>query len=409
MNFLYWFTSAFIAVLVGICSFNWLVDPFAMYWSDTYAGFNRLKPEAELRSRVVKAYRSLEVCPNVLIVGNSRPEMGLDPTHPLFEGKTVYNLALPGADLPMQLDYAENVLQSMHCGGVEMIFLSIDFLDFLLPEDGAISQVPPEYLSRLEGLGEDTLSASVFRLKEKSSLFFSLDATTASIRTTLNQSEEVNSITPLGFNTAGEYIDIIRHEGIAPLFRQKFISLQKGLTSRQFKLLNTEQENPYMNRLSGFIGQATGQGIQVYAFTSPYHYSYLHLLAELGYWQSFNQWKLMLADLATSVSSERVYFWDFSGFSDFTTEAFPVGKSTEPMQWYWEPAHYRKELGDIMLQKMLGEEAGRVEFGRSLDGDSIQSILAEDRAGLQGTAYKWETLQGTLNFAIEEQPGGVNH
>jgi hypothetical protein len=36
-----------------------------------------------------------------------------------------------------------------------------------------------------------------------------------------------------------------------------------------------------------------------------------------------------------------------------------------PLQWFWEPAHYRQELGDLMVDAMLSDTcATEIAFGR---------------------------------------------
>ena len=46
--------------------------------------------------------------------------------------------------------------------------------------------------------------------------------------------------------------------------------------------------------------------------------------------------------------------WDFSGFNSYTTEAVPkLGDKVSMMEWFWESSHYRKELGDRVLDRVL--------------------------------------------------------
>ena len=38
----------------------------------------------------------------------------------------------------------------------------------------------------------------------------------------------------------------------------------------------------------------------------------------------------------------------------FTEESVPAaGVRSGPLRWFWEPSHYRSELGDLMLDTML--------------------------------------------------------
>ena len=54
-------------------------------------------------------------------------------------------------------------------------------------------------------------------------------------------------------------------------------------------------------------------------------------------------------------SGESPYpLWDFSGYNSLTTEDVPPdGDSETQMKWYWESSHYKKELGDLVLDRIF--------------------------------------------------------
>ncbi len=67
------------------------------------------------------------------------------------------------------------------------------------------------------------------------------------------------------------------------------------------------------------------------------------------------------------------------------------------MKWFWEPAHYRKELGDIILARLLIEQRGiSVNFGKRLTTENITSLLKADKISLQENLVQWEYLQQKL-------------
>jgi hypothetical protein len=54
------------------------------------------------------------------------------------------------------------------------------------------------------------------------------------------------------------------------------------------------------------------------------------------------------------------------------------------MRWYWEPSHFKKELGDIVLQIVLNDRVGAptvAGFGVRLTPASLEPHLAVTRAG----------------------------
>jgi len=53
------------------------------------------------------------------------------------------------------------------------------------------------------------------------------------------------------------------------------------------------------------------------------------------------------------------------------------------LKWFWEPAHYKKSLGDIMLYQMLNTACGNQESGSlpgiNLTQKNIKKYLQEQR------------------------------
>jgi len=58
---------------------------------------------------------------------------------------------------------------------------------------------------------------------------------------------------------------------------------------------------------------------------------------------------------ATASGSARPFLlWDFSGCHSVTIEDVPAsGDLRSEMRWYWEAGHFKKELGDLVLDKVL--------------------------------------------------------
>ena len=75
-----------------------------------------------------------------------------------------------------------------------------------------------------------------------------------------------------------------------------------------------------------------------------------------------------MEDLVRKHEDSSIIFWDFSGDSSFIHEAIPAaGVRSGPLQWFWEPAHYRRQLGDLMVNAMLSERCNAdVAFGRQV-------------------------------------------
>jgi hypothetical protein len=80
-----------------------------------------------------------------------------------------------------------------------------------------------------------------------------------------------------------------------------------------------------------------------------------------------------------------VQVWDFSGISPETLEGIPEkGDRTIHLAHYWEAGHFKKELGDLIIDRLLGKQS---DFGIKLDSGNIDSWLAEDRRRVQSLLH----------------------
>lgn len=402
MNYIRSYFISFVVLISGIGTFNWFIDPFGMYWSPIITSVNEVKPEAGTRSRIAKAYQVHKAAPQILIVGNSRVEMGLDPNSSAFSGKQVYNQGMPGAHLIMQVDYAIDAIEKNQ--SIEQVIMGVDFLDFLLNAQQLSSNhqqqnetIRARYQFRLSISDSSTSAYTYQRLKEKLAMVFSLDALAASIQTIAKQNATASSITALGFNTADSYRDIMQTEGIQPLFSQKLNEISTRLNSDL--VIRTQKGIPYspkFSHLGRLIATASKHNIKLTLFINPYHYSYLHTLADKGQWQNFMLWKQLLQHYIASQNST-VALWDFSSFNEVINEAVPLDKPKSYMQWFWEPAHYKRELGERMLATLLLNKKD-IEFGRLLTEASLVETTNKDMPALDNTSNQWQTLKSQLSL-----------
>ena len=71
---------------------------------------------------------------------------------------------------------------------------------------------------------------------------------------------------------------------------------------------------------------------------------------------------------------------DFSIYHELTAETVPTNPKEE-MKYHWEASHYKKELGDILLDRLLDVSEYK-DFGVELNSQNINKHiqnLREDR------------------------------
>lgn len=405
MKYITTYFASFFFLLFSIASFNWFIDPFGMFWSPQLENFNQLKPEAGSRSRITKAYQANNINPEVLIVGNSRVEMGLNPLSTYFSNTTVYNQGIPGAGLRMQIDYALNTIASS--SNVQHIIIGLDFVDFLIDSSDkqfkTTKEKTPNYAFRLPQIYTTQEYSSLSKYKELLGLTFSLDAFSSSILTITKQNSLSSSIDPLGFNNAFSYKQIMESEGIRPLFTQKLEEVKSRLLKKRWTI-NTTNSYPYSKRyleLGRLIEKTVQKNIKLTIFINPYHYSYLHTIAENKYWNSFELWKETLLNYLTTKQKTEVKLWDFSVINEVINEDVPLSTPKKAMNWFWEPAHYKKELGEEMLSILLNKELqahSSSTFGTQITINNIDNILLDNRKDLAKSEREWLMLKKELRI-----------
>tara|TARA_R110002110_G_scaffold91264_1_gene237361 strand:- start:11065 stop:12216 length:1152 start_codon:yes stop_codon:yes gene_type:complete len=355
------FTLALALLVVG---FNYVVDPYAITGVTRIEGLNARKTDINNYTRLSKKYQPLDAQYTALIVGNSRVEMGLNPQHQCFQsaGQRVYNLGIPGASLRQQLAYAMNVIYQQP---VEQVWLSLDFTDFLLWQGGEILGLVDfdEYsVDGLEYLPSGESNPQYFQQQwmDYYKSLFSLDATISSLKTVLTQSSQGPDRDTQGFNPARDFGRAVAVEGPAALFAQKMEVLENSY-DRPLYLRNDNGRlgHPFRD-LQRFLDLAGKQSVSVVAFTNPFHEQYWGLFERYGLMPLYREWQTVIVE---QMQQNQVPLWDFSADSEFIHEPVPAsGKKTGPLQWFWEPAHYREQLGDRMIEAIVpgcdGERAG---------------------------------------------------
>jgi hypothetical protein len=385
-RFLLVLATTFLIVCMLGAGVNYLVDPYSLFGTRRIPGFNQSKPAASERVRVFKPYMAARVRPKTVIGGNSRPEIGLNPQSVCWTktDQPVFNMGIPGADVFMQTRYAQHAVES---GKAQRILFGVDFLDFLVDateNTGRIDWVRygKAFDGRLKSGPEKGYGAflSFQRAEDFFSGLFSLVALGDSVLTVASQRDkDAATRREDGFNPGLDYRPIIRNEGQSVLFRQKNLEVRKRLQQKDLGVLDARgQRSMPLGALRNFLGWAKTRGIDVVLFINPYHSDYLVQIEMSGKWSSFEEWKRQLAIMAGEYA---VPLWDFNAFDRYSTESPPSPGDKRPeLQWFWEPAHYRHELGDLMIASMLDRQCGEGgesgKFGVRITETSLQPHLA---------------------------------
>ncbi len=361
--------TLFAVLLSGMTvAVNYVIDPFLVFGSKRIDGISAIKADINDHTAFMKSYHPLHDQWDALILGNSRVEMGFDPKHRCFGelGMQVYNLGVPGAKIDEVTEFAANVIYQQD---ISEIFLSIDYADFLIRldrSDAAATATPLTSTNFRFGIDGNINPDFRWRaLRERYQALFSLGALTSSAQTVILQSPASPDRDRHGFNPANDFRRSAEVEGPGALFAQKLTTLEDKFSRAWSMRTENGELSPAFDDLDVLLDLAREHDIRVTIIVSPFHESYWNVLRRHGLIEKRKAWRDILV---TRLQRHRdlVSLWDFSSGLEFDTEGVPDhGVLTRPLTWYWEPVHFRRELGDLMIDTVLADrcDSGQVRFG----------------------------------------------
>ncbi len=381
--------SAFVMlfILLPVIAFNRLIDPYLLYNGPLIDGLNLIKPVFSTHIRLSKAEAVRKKKPASIVLGSSRAEAGIDPSHPGWKVQPVYNLGLVGANIYETFRYLQHA-QAIQ--PLQQVVLMLDFFMF----NAIKNQNAPDFDESRLIVDADGQSQPRNRDDYWATLI-SLDAIADSKKTIIkqhltgNSNYRANGMRDPTHNTAN-----MRNRGG---HHEAFLEVEMEFFNEhydQFSFTMPKRDNWHIYRkLLMFVQQ---QGIDLYIAISPAHALQFETIAAKGIWNIYEQWKQQLVAINETVAQQQGQspfpLWDFTGYSSVTTESLPAKDDRETaMQWYWDCSHYKKELGDLVLDKIFNyshpDRNITDEFGVRLTSENIETHLQQVREDRQ----KWRT------------------
>ena len=408
-----------LVVMGGLACINGVVDPWGLYHWYSKDGFNAHKPRQIFNERIIRASDINREHPDVLLMGTSRAQVGLSPDAPAVKNLTQHALNVGFSDGTAY--EALRYLQHAHAQSpVKVAIIGADFLSF----SGA-TRKSADFTEERLAVTADFQRQWMYRLADVPNTLLSLDALRASRRTTLEQ------YLPSYFYPGGrrnEHTMAARIEEQGGMhgtfmwsehdylreyacFRPFSTAYDKGggsIGGWKNQLAVTDKGSGAMEDFRTLVTFARQQGITLYVYTSPSHVRSQVLVEQAGLWPQYEAWK---AELVAVLAANHTPLWEFGGADPrFTAEALPAkGDTTSRMKWYWESSHFRRELGDVALERILGapERDETRGFGVPLTLANVEQEL--QRVKREITTWQAEhpdelkemTAQATTVFATE--------
>jgi hypothetical protein len=380
--FLRIWAATLVVLALLVVGLNLLVDPYDVFGTPRIAHFSMLKPGAKNHALLAKTYQEARAHPVTVLIGSSSSHIGLDVDAPTWPAsmRPIYNYGIPGG-------YATStslhtLQQALVDGGVKNAVVALDFQNFFVPEGpvGAGSEDDRRYRTLPDG------SPNPYRpLQVASDMFLSLatmGALVDSVKTIIGQSNSgLLNLAPNGSSTESDFVDAARADGMHDLFAQKDdFEADRAMALKRI-MANWRGNLPNLDIIRKIIALAHAHGVKLTLVLTPHHADAFEIYWRLGLWPRVEQLKVELAKLVAEAGGD-VVLWDFMDYSKFSTEAIPpAGDRRTQTQWFWEPTHFKKPLGAIMVGNMFGQ--GAPAFGAGLTPETVAARNAEVRAQRQ--------------------------
>lgn len=352
------------ATVVGaVGALNYVLDPYLTHQWDT-PPIQELRPVRERLGAWAKTYALARYRPDVVYVGNSRTEVGL-PAHPsLFGGRAVFNAGLSGATL------GEADMMARHAARVSRLHTLVWGLD---APSFSLEVGNPELDESLLADGAGYLARrALLNLKRA----VSVDMTQDSWRLLSGGREGVcrSSLAFLGQrDTACLQHRFAQNGGTEAAVQPRLGEFVRGIgpTADALKVFQAR------------LAELCVQGTRVRLYVNPTHALMQDALYWSGKWDAMETW---LETLASAADRHRaagcdVTLHDFSGFNSVTSEPVPQASGRKDMAYYWEPSHYRDNVGRMILSRILGDGGlAPQDFGVALTAARLPAHLAAVRA-----------------------------
>ena len=359
--------GALLLALAVTAAINFAVDPFDVFGMPRVAGFNATKPWASEHTYLAKSHQLRRQQPVTVIFGTSRADIGLDPLAAAWPAAygPVYNFGLPGSEVFGM----ERALEQTVANGTPknaIILLEVEALFGALPSD-----------ERWHAPSQGD------RLRDALQSMLTMSALETSIGTLLTQHRTDNpDLTAQGATTESGFRRDAGADGFGELFAQKnreYLPAAQRIAARwaaQPDPAKFGPGSPTLRKVGEILALCRARGIHPIILIAPSHADRLETFSRLGLWPAVEAVKRSLAVLGPGVQ-----VWDFMGYDPETTEPVPpIGDRTAQMHWFWEPAHFQRRLGDLMLRRVFGEPGS---FGVLLTPATVTQRLQQVRDAQQ--------------------------
>jgi len=357
------------AALFGVMRF---MDPYYYYGSGDRPRINATRYGAVDYPEMAKVYSVEWFKPRAVIMGSSRAQIGLDPEHRAFAHHPVYSLAYPGSSMRRTLALFQHAVAN---NDIRQVVLTVDMFVFRANSAGDSEFV------RLSVLPDGSKPDLVKHWRARLLDFWRNSFSSAAIK-----QASADLLTNTGAFDLRQMRWIMRRDGhnelrnahnfdYEAIFGAVEASYSKDYLTGEF-CLSLKPGESSLGDLGTLVKRAREIGIDLRIAISPVHVSLVEVIDRSGLWRTWEAWKREIVRLAEIESGGSTPVFDFSGYNGVTTEAVPIGAVAVQMNNYWDPSHYKRDIGNRVLDVVLGnQDSSDSGFGVRLTSANVETHL----------------------------------
>lgn len=359
---------AFVVLSVAIAGFNIWVDPYNIYRYGSADAQRMSRVDQGLSMRLSKPWQVFQAKATAAVIGSSRSG-SIPPTPPSWHGKVGFNLSMAGLTLHEMLRTIE---YAQARGPLSDLVIGLEYETF----------ISGDYKTGI-GFAEDRLapaeSAGFFRQAIQDS-FDTLFTSSGIIRSlmAITRREPITT----------KYFPDGHWENNSRAWRGEagYVSVGKNMRRLIGGAPSIYQEN--LEVFAAILVYCHQQDIDVTLFISPEHLFLTDLRKTIdpsSRWQKFHHDLARLNEsIATEQGSTAFALWGFNHLRGIVDEPLP-SVDTSPQAWFRDGIHFRKELGQLLIKKMLDAEntPSHALTSRNIDNylEQVEKLRSEFVAG----------------------------
>jgi hypothetical protein len=344
------------------------VNPYDIY-NPPHLKYFENKPLVSTHLRLVKAMAVKLKRPEYLILGSSTAETGLDPNKLDTHRGNVYNLGLPGANIYEVMRYLQHA-QSVK--PLKRVVLVVNFFMFNAYYENRVDF--DESILKVDK-NENKNNGSINTLV---STLISFDALNASMETIKKQNSENV------YQSNGQLMLNFREKQISKFngYRGNFVYVESynketlfPSPQKKYSFRNSQNGIDSIQHLRRIVDICEKNNTQLTIVIAPEHVRLLEAYRLLGLWDKYEKWQVKITELIATHNEKNpknlFQIWAFNKINFITTERIPkISDSKSNMKWFWDPFHFKNQLGNIIIDTIY--------FRKTLNNnDTISELLTK--------------------------------